>query len=415
MSRRFLAMLVVILVLFSVNMFALAEDVIEIEFYQQNQADVDIFDEIISQFQEMYPNIRVKQVNLPEEESGMVLNTRIMNNDAPDIWNDWFSQDLFNKVDEGVIRDLTDSDILDAVNHAVLTETAYNSHYYMIPMTINFMGVYYNVDMFETMGLKVPTTQDEFWTLCSSLQDQGVIPIAAGDMDGWNLAHWVQNIIGEYMPSYSDEFLQVYDGSMSVAEMKGITNVADIIVNRSKYVQPGCLGSDSDMMISLFANQKAAMFLNGSWWMGTLNAAKMDFEYNVFPFPGLTADDTKVMSNADFSFVLSSQSSHDNQVAAETFVRWMLTDGAATYINQSGVPSALNNISSDSSRYKLLLPYLNNGLTFRMPYSGRWADNTYLDYTVAVQNLTGTGDRNAFYQEFTDALVNNGAPATYIK
>lgn len=403
------------LLLLSCQLSLAETEIIEIEFYQQNTADVAIFDEIIEVFEASHPNIRVKQINLPEAESGMVLNTRILNNDAPDLWNDWYSQDLFNKIDAGDVRNMTNNDMLELISPSILSDTVYNGSYYMIPMTTNFMGVYYNVDLFEEHNLAIPTTVDEFWALCEQLQSLGITPIAAGDMDGWNLAHWIQDVIGVYSPNYSEDFLRIYNGEMTVADMEGIEEVADIIVKRSQYVQPGCLGADSDTMVSLFLTQETAMLINGSWWMGTLNAAQPDFEYKVFPFPGATAEETRVMSNADFSFVLSSESSPAEQEAAETFVRWMLTEGAAIYIGQSGAPSALPGIKADSSRYELLMPYLTSGLTFRMPQSARWAEVTYLDYTIAVQNLTATGDIEFFYEEFTEALVNGGLPATYIK
>ena len=415
MFARLVSTILAVFLLLPASSIALADNnIIEIEFYQQNEADVDIFERIIQVFESDYPAIHVKQVNLPEEDSGTVLNARIQNNDAPDVFNEWFSQDMFNKADAGVLRDMTDSYVAKLILPTVLSDTTYAGKNYMLPMTCNFMGVYYNADLFEKYSLKIPTTLDEFWALCDTLQALGITPISAGDKDGWNLAHWVQDIIGEYMPDYSDEFLDIYEGTLNVADMNGIADVAEIVINRSKYVQSDCLGADSETMVGQFLNQKAAMMLNGSWWMGTLNAAEPGFEYAVFPFPGRTKDETAVMSSADFSFVLSAQSSPEEQTAAETFVTWMMTTGAKIYISQSGAPSALQAIQADSSKYQAMIPYMKAGKVFRMPYSGRWNDAAYLDYTVALQNLVATGDIEAFYEGFEDALIYSGKPAKYV-
>ena len=388
---------------------------VEIEFYMQNEAEVEIWEKVVSDFNASHPEVKVTLVNLPEEESGNVLNTRIQNNDAPDIFNDWFSQDVFNKVDAGAVLDMTGTQYCSYVNDDVLAQMSYNGKNYMIPITCNFMGVYYNVDIFKKYGIEVPKTLDEFWKVCEMLQNNGITPISAGDKDGWNLAHWVQDVIGVYMPNYSDDFLKIFDRKMTFADAEGISDVADIVINRTKYVQNGCLADGTSEMISHFVNQETAMMINGSWQMATLNAANLDFEYAAFPFPAKDEESTRVMSNADFSFVLSAQSSSEKQEAAKTFLEYVLSEGAKYYIEQSGSPSAIKAIKADTSNYKDILPYLENGKTFAMPNSGRWTDDTYLDYTVALQNLVDTSDKELFYKEFTDSLLVSGKPATYIK
>ncbi len=392
-----------------------SSDVVEIEFYMQNESELEIFEKIVSDFNDTYPNIKVTMVNLPEEESGNVLNTRIQNNDSPDIYNEWFSQDSFNKIEAGAVLDMTGTKYCSYINDDVLKQTAYNNKNYLVPMTCNFMGVYYNVDMFNQYGVEVPTTLDEFWQVCEVFQSKGITPISAGDKDGWNLAHWVQDVIGVYMPNYSDDFLNVFDNGMTIADAEGISDVADIVINRTKYVQDGCLGDGTSEMISHFVNKETAMMINGSWQMAKLNAANLDFEYAAFPFPAKNAENTKVMSNADFSFMLSAQSSPERQEASKVFLEYVLTEGAKYYIEQSGSPSALKDIKPDTHNYQAIVPFLEEGKIFRMPYSGRWTDDTYLDYTVALQNLVDTSNKEIFYKEFTDALLISGKPATYIK
>ena len=395
--------------------FAETTEPVEIEFFQhKDEAEVDIFDQMIQAFEAENPGIKIKQVHFPEEEADTILATRILNNDAPAIWNTWFSQEVFTQADEGIILDLTGSEILEPVSEKALSDTAYNGHNYMVPVSSNFMGVFYNKTLFDEKGYQIPETEEEFWALCEQIKADGLIPIAAGDMDGWNLAHWIQSINGEYMPNYSAEFLKIYNGEMTVADMDGIEDVADIIVKRSQYVQEGPLGADSSAMLSLFVNGEAAMMANGSYWIPSIDAAQPDFEYAVFPFPGKTKDAILVQSNADLAFVISAKTSPEKQEAAMKFLSWVTHEGAKTYIEATGAPSCLKGISPDTSKYSLIAPYLEEGKIFRMPYSGRWADNTYLDYTVAVQNLTDTGDKEAFYAEFNDALVNNGKPETYV-
>lgn len=406
------AFLVVLVVLQQKNNFG--KDRVGIEFYMQNESEVEIFEKIVKDFNKSQSKIKVTMINLPEEESGEVLNTRIQNNDSPDIYNEWFSQDVFNKIDSGAVLDMTNSKFVDYIQEDVLKQTAYNGKNYLLPMTTNFMGVYYNKDLFKKYNVKVPETLDEFWEVCEFFKSKGITPISAGDKDGWNLAHWVQEVIGMYMPNYSNDFLKIFSNEMTFATAEGINDVADIVINRTKYTQAGPLAADSAQQVSLFVNKEAAMLINGSWKMAELNAADLDFEYAVFPFPAKTKEETTVMSNADFSFVLSAQSSPEKQEAAQEFLEYIFKKGAKYYIKQSGSPSALKNIKADSSKYEAILPYLESGKIFRMPYSGRWTDDTYLDYTVALQNLVDSSNKERFYKEFTESLTIPGKPATYV-
>ena len=43
---------------------------------------MEIWNQIIENFEEKYPNIKVVQVTLPQEESETVLNTRILRNSS---------------------------------------------------------------------------------------------------------------------------------------------------------------------------------------------------------------------------------------------------------------------------------------------------------------------------------------------
>ena len=385
-----------------------------IEFYQQNEAEVAIFEQIIRDFEAKSPSIKVTQVNVPEEESGNVLNTRIANGDAPDLFNEWFSQDFFDKIDNGVALDISASGLVASVNPALIEQTRYNNATYMLPITQNFVGVYYNRDIFTQYSISVPQTLPELWAVCETLHSNGIIPIAVGDKDGWNLAHWASGLIGNYLPNYSEDFLGIFDGTLAGTDVQGLDDVADIVIKRTEYAQPGPLGADTDAMIALFASQKAGMMFGGSWNMAPLNAAELGFEYRIFPFPGPSPSETTVMSNADFSLVFSAQSSAEKQSAAITFAEYLLGEGGRTYVQLTGAISGIVEVKTNSERFPTVMDLVDEGRIFRMPSHGRWANETYLEYTVALQNLVMSGDKEVFYREFAEALTNSGKPPTYI-
>ena len=393
-------------------------DYVEIEFYQQISTDIEankqLFSQIISDFEAENPGIKVKQVTLPIEEVWTVLSTRIQNNDTPDIFNGWFDTEEFNLMVNGVVRDLTGSHLCDYVDPSILENHTLNGRNYILPMTLNFVGVYYNVDLFNEYNLSVPTTMDEFWSVCETLKAAGITPISAGDKDSWNLGFSSQNVMGFLMPDCVSEFPRVFDGTLKVADMSGISDFTDVIIKRSNYISSDALGADSDTMLSRFVNQEAAMMVEGANWMSALNTADLDFEYAIFPLPAKTPESTEIMVNADISLMLSATASEEKQEAADKFMEYLLTKGATYYIEQTDCPSALKDVHAPAVHYGLVASYLKEGRIFSRPIAGHWTDASFMDYCVALQNLTASGDKDAFYQEVEDALLTYGRPAIHL-
>jgi multiple sugar transport system substrate-binding protein len=56
---------------------------------------------------------------------------------------------------------------------------------YGIPTDYYPWAVFYRKSVFAAKGYKVPATFDELKTLCTTMQKDGLIPIAFGDKDGW--------------------------------------------------------------------------------------------------------------------------------------------------------------------------------------------------------------------------------------
>ncbi len=56
---------------------------------------------------------------------------------------------------------------------------------YFIPIYNYPWAVFYRKSVFADKGYTIPTTLDEFKTLATKMQADGLIPIAFGDKDGW--------------------------------------------------------------------------------------------------------------------------------------------------------------------------------------------------------------------------------------
>ncbi len=60
---------------------------------------------------------------------------------------------------------------------------------YSLSHTAEVVGVFYHKKEFADLGLKIPTTFDEFETLLQTVKDKGKTPIVFGSLDGWPAIH----------------------------------------------------------------------------------------------------------------------------------------------------------------------------------------------------------------------------------
>ncbi len=91
----------------------------------------------------------------------------------------------------GQFVDLTDEPFMDNYTQSVLASprSAIDGKVYAVPTGLAYAtGVYYNKQIFEDLGLDVPTTWDEFEKVMTSLKQDGTTPFGFGGLDGFPAA-----------------------------------------------------------------------------------------------------------------------------------------------------------------------------------------------------------------------------------
>lgn len=66
---------------------------------------------------------------------------------------------------------------------------------YGLPRNTDIMLFYYNQKMFEDNGWTVPATYDELLTLCGTIKEAGITPVAMDGGDGWPMAGFLTDIL----------------------------------------------------------------------------------------------------------------------------------------------------------------------------------------------------------------------------
>ena len=145
-------------------------EAITIEFFNQKQEEAaqQAYRNAAEEFHKEYPNIVVEINTVPDSDK--VLTARMAAGDVPVVFHGKpTSQAFFESAEAGYCMDLTDQPFIkNAIPSLLEAVKSEDGKVYAMPYSQNFMGVFYNMDIFEEQNLEIPETWDAFMELCQN-------------------------------------------------------------------------------------------------------------------------------------------------------------------------------------------------------------------------------------------------------
>ncbi len=127
--------------------------------------------DFVKEFTTEYPDIDLKVEVESWNDIYTVVNTRISNNDAPDILNiDVFAN---YQADDLLLpaEDFVSKETYDKMYPAFLEQSNVDGTIWAIPDLASARALYYNADILEAAGVEVPTTWDELTEACKKIKE----------------------------------------------------------------------------------------------------------------------------------------------------------------------------------------------------------------------------------------------------
>jgi ABC-type glycerol-3-phosphate transport system substrate-binding protein len=219
-------------------------------------------------FHKQHPNITIKFENVPAEQAGQVLTTRIGGNNPPDVAfvN---ASDTADYASRGALVDLQNYiDRSDVVNpddyvEAFKTFVTYDDRMWGLPMDGESTGLFYRTDMFEAAGIEEPpTTWEEFEEAAAALTDEGEYGYELFATEAaYYWYPWLYQAGGDLLTE---------DGKDIAFDSPEAIEAADYYVNLVNYSPKDYLNSNSYDGRVAFAEGQVAMYMAGAWFAGTL-------------------------------------------------------------------------------------------------------------------------------------------------
>jgi raffinose/stachyose/melibiose transport system substrate-binding protein len=285
--------------------------------------------DLVESFNESQSKIEVKRESLPPDQIRTVIKTRLNSNDGPDL----FSYDTgpgFGGVlaKAGLVQPLDSAydkygwNIYDWAR----ARATYGGKTYGIPEQVEEVGVFYNKDLFDKLGVQPPETLDELEQIADKAKQQGVTPLAFANKEQWPAGHQFSMMVSNLIGRDGLDQILYGDGSWdSPAVVKGIDLYFRQFEDKG-YFPRGVNGLDYDSGNALFYSQKAAMLPTGTWLVSDLSQ-KAPFEVGFFPFPSI--DGSSVAPPAGVGSGLFVNAKSRNKQAAYEFMDWLVSDETA--------------------------------------------------------------------------------------
>ena len=138
--------------------------------------------------------IKVDYQIIPSDQYPTLLMTKLNNGECADIFCNQAGQfDIVTQMDvEKNAVPLSDEPWAATVDPLAAAETSVNGVLYGQPIqdVSAVWAIAYNKKVFEKLGLKVPTTWEEFKAVCEAIKADGIIPVYEAVSDGWHHVLW---------------------------------------------------------------------------------------------------------------------------------------------------------------------------------------------------------------------------------
>ncbi|MCX5513124.1 ABC transporter substrate-binding protein [Kaistia algarum] len=222
----------------------------------------------------------------------------------------------------------------DRIDAAALGAFTISGEVYGVPIsTLSTSTIYYNVDMFNKLGIPVPTTYEELKAAVPKLQAAGVIPLLH---QGSNTVMWPMWYFETLSQTTGDAVAKTVKNLDGTAKFTDATDVEAFKLIK-QWVDDGVLSKDSlavdmDGMRAAFAAGKSAMYYGGTWEIPSLQSSVKDFKWGVFPFPKMagTPGNPGHGGGADNGICVSSSIKPEKLDAAVKFIEYLTRPEVAT-------------------------------------------------------------------------------------
>ncbi len=390
------------LFLIAMPLFGAGEREAELEFFQHKMEAEDTFDELLEEFMEEYEElgIQVEQNQAPEADTQIM--SRLASDRLPEIISINADATYGELADSGELKAWDGTEIAERIHEAHIEMTQMlaeerTDRIYGIPYAANANTVLYNVDMFEELGLDIPTTWSEFIEVAETIEDAGEQPFFHTFADEWTVMVPWNSLAANYEPA---DFPQLRrEGEATFSEY--YEEPAEKMLTLLEYGGDDPFGYSYSDGNHALARGDTAMLIQGVWAISDVEAADPDHDIGVFAMPVReNPEENLLVSGVDSIISIPEGLDEETEEAAVQVVEYLTRqDVAHQYIHGEGMFPTVKGIDQEDPMMEELQPYFAEGRLTHFP------DHYYppdMGFAGMVVEFLQHGDVDQFLQDIDD-------------
>ncbi|MFC5500746.1 ABC transporter substrate-binding protein [Lysinimonas soli] len=259
-----------------------------------------------------------------------------------------------------------------------------SGNFYGIPNYGEFVMTYYNKDMFDKYGVKVPTSFSEFEDALATFKKAGITPLGESAVEYPLGQLWYQLALSHADRTWVTNY-QTYAGKVDFhdSDFTFATQTLKSWVDKG-YISKDATGMKAQDVGDAFQAGTYPMFYSGSWWYGTFTAGIKNFQWGTFLFPG------SKMSPGSSGNLWVVPSKSKNKDLAYKFIDITMSKKIQNLMgNNGGIPVAADDSAITDAKSKELIANFNT-LTARdgLAFYPDWPTPSFYDQiNTALQKL----------------------------
>ncbi|MDR6726374.1 raffinose/stachyose/melibiose transport system substrate-binding protein [Paenibacillus amylolyticus] len=323
-----------------------AKVTLELAISKSSQDSAFIQQDILDEF-EKQTNVRVNLQLIPAEQTTTVLQTKLAVDETPDI----IQYNLASAVtdlnlernfeildDEPWASRIVNKDVLSAGGHI------YSFH---VSQDTGMQGVVYNKQIFEELGITIPTTYEQFLAVCEKIKASGITPVFMPYKDAWAANIWPAAAFADFVtknePTFFDDLNSNKKKWSDIPEFKTFLEQQYEVYTKG-YTNTDVLSDSYDMAVGKFLNKEVAMMFMGDWLIEGVAEQDPSMELGVFPIPS-TEDASLGASPLGGQLFIPKKSKHLEE--AKQFLDFIASkDVAQQIVDSKGYVSNFNDVTT---------------------------------------------------------------------
>ncbi|GIP25879.1 sugar ABC transporter substrate-binding protein [Paenibacillus sp. J23TS9] len=287
-----------------------------------------LMNKLVKQYETDHPNIKIELDSLNTDQQKLKLKTQAASKEVPDITVVNPAAQMQPFVDAKLLAPLNDmldqNGLKDTFQDGLLDWYSFDGNTYALPDGNNIGVVYYNKELFDKAGVKVPTTFEEMLDVVKTLKSQKIQPMAIGEKDSWTGSFLFMNML--LRTNNGPGFLKDVVDKKKTFDDPAFKEAVDAFENlvQAGAFQDGATSFDYNAGENLFKTGKAAMYYMGTWATGGIETSSVNGKVGVFKFPTINGkgNPDEFMLAPGSAFAISADSKHLDETKA--FLNWFM-------------------------------------------------------------------------------------------